>query len=238
MGIYSDYLEKLKENPNYKAIDVENLLSSNCRVATYRAIQERFYEEKVKKEAAAKSRERYVDKGLIDNYRELEALLSIYTLEDKTVCDILNHKVVGTVWVSDILRVFQESSNEARAQVNKLYNEVRTQLGKVAIAKNIYVACEGEVRRQLLRQFIDSVLRKMKNGSALDTSQCRQIIKDSANLIRYLKDERYAWADVKVFTNYIEGQLGAARGAGSCKNCRERLYKNIPYCTNCYERNV
>ncbi len=238
MGIYSDYLEMLKENPNYKPIDVENLLSSNYRVATYKSIQEKIDEEKVKKEASAKRQERYIDKNLLDNYRELQALLSIYNLEDKTACDILNHDVVRNAWVLDIIKLCQENSNEDRRQVNKLCDEIRKQLGDNAGEKIIYVVCEGDVRSQFLKQLIDIVLRKLQNGSALDTSQCRNIIKDSASLIRYLQDERYAWPDVKVFTDYIERQLGVAKGSRSCSTCKEKLYKNIPYCTKCYERNV
>lgn len=237
MGIYSDYLEKIKENPDYRPIDVENLLSSNYRLATYKSIQEKINEEKVKKEAAARRKGRYIDKGLVDSYRELQALLSIYNLEDKTACDILNHKVVSTAWVLDIVKLCQENSNDGRRQVNKLCDEIRQQFAKNAI-KITYVVSEGEVRRQLLKQLIDSVLRKMVSGSVLDTSQCRNIIKDCAELIRYLQNERYAWADVKVFNDYIERQLGASRGSKSCSNCRDKLYKNIPYCTRCYERNV
>ncbi len=238
MGIYSDYLEKIKENPDYRPIDVENILSSNCREETYKSIQEKVNEEKVKKEAAAKRKEKYIDKGLIDSYRELQALLSIYNLEDKTACDILNHDVVRNAWVWDIVKLCQENSNEGRRQVNKLCDEIRQQLGKNAMPKITYVVSEGDVRRQLLKQLIDIVLRKLQNGSALDTSQFRNIIKDCAELIRYLQDERYAWADVKVFNDYIERQLGVSRGSKNCSNCRDKLYKTIPYCTRCYERNV
>lgn len=238
MGIYSDYLEKIKENPDYRPIDVENLLSSNYRVATYKVIQEKIDEEKVKKKAAAKRKEKYIDKGLVDSYRELQALLSIYNLEDKIACDILNHKVVSTAWVWDMIRLCQENSNEGRRQVNELCDEIRQQLGKNAVPQINYAVSEVEVRSQLLKQLVDSVLRKLQNGSALDTSQFRNIIKDCAELIRYLQNERYAWADVKVFNDYIERQLGASRGSKSCSNCRGKLYKNIPYCTRCYERNV
>lgn len=238
MGIYSDYLEKIKENPDYRPIDVENILSSNYRVATYKSIQEKVNEEKIKKEAAAKRKEKYIDKNLLDNYRELQALLSIYNLDDKTACDILNHDIVRNAWVLDIVRLCQENSNDGRRQVNKLCDEIRQQLCKNAMPKITYVVSEGEVRRQLLRRIVISVVALMRGGDMVEVSQCRQIIRDCAHLICYLQNMNCVVADKKIFADYIEKQLGMEKSSFICQNCHEVLYKSIPYCINCYERNV
>jgi len=237
MGLFSDYLEENRDRVGSGEIDPCLILSSNYGFNNYDTVYGSL--DKYVEYANNIKAQNEIGKELINNLPELEKIKAEYLVASKIMLKCLNNLDLQTELVSDILETLEKQLDQAYKQICKLRKDIdnKIKIGSREIAV-LPLEPESSIQKRLLKQIMNCILVHMSNGVIINTSECRRVINDASNIIRSLLMENYAWPNKKVFAYYLEKQFQAKKGKTRCKNCGELLYREIPYCINCFERNL
>ena len=235
MGLFSDYLEECRDRCAAGDIDPCLIISTKNGYGNYNKIYKQL--EEYSQTDLGNEQRMQLQKQLIQNSAELEKLKASYLISEKAVYEVLNTKPPKSILIRDILEALKWQLHQCYLQICELRKKIDQKLGRQKIP-TLPLPSESSIRQNVLERLINSVLMHMSNGVITNTSECRKVIKDCAGLIRCLEQEDYSWNDKDVFSYYLEKQFKIKKGQHRCMNCGALLHEDIPYCLNCYERNL
>lgn len=235
MGLFSDYLEECRDRCAAGDIDPCLILSIKHGYGNYRKAYRKL--EEYSKLGVGDEERNKLQIELIQNSAELEKIKSGYLISEKAIYEILNAKFLQSELIQDILDALKRQIHQSYLQICGLRRDIDKKIGKYEIPI-LSIPTENVIRCNLLKNLINSVLKHMSNGVITETGECRKVIKDCAGLIRCLEQEKYFWSDKEIFSYYLETCFEVKKSQCRCTNCGMFLYDDIPYCLNCYERNL
>ena len=235
MGLFSDYLEECRDRCTAGDIDPCLIISQKNGYGNYKKAYQRLAE--YSKKDITDEQRMCLRIELIQESAKLEKLKSGYLISEKAIYELLNTKTPKSILMQDILDTLKSQIHQSYLQICELRKGIDQKIGNSSIPV-LLMPSEHVIRCSLLERLINSVLIYMNNGVIVNTGECRKVIKDCANLIRCMEQESYSWNDKKIFSYYLEKHFAIKKGQHRCVNCGTLLYEDIPYCLNCYERNL
>ncbi len=237
LGLISDYLEENRERERLGCFDP-------CMIMGFRIQPEKNYKNIYKDldlySASGDEIEREeISQRLISQAVNLEQLKTGYLLADKVILEIINYAKLRSALLQSAICTIDEQLQHSYQSICGMIQEIENKLAKDKhrVLKQIDTD-EYQIRMRLLSLIIGGVIQNLQTGSPLDTSGFRKVVKDCAELIRRFQRENYLQADKMVVKYYIEKHYGMKESQNLCRNCQKPLWKDIPYCLHCYERNA
>lgn len=233
MGLISDYLEQNREREIIGDFDPCMLLGGvflGTYADTYLNIDRLGL-------SADRQEKEFIASQLRIQATGLEHLKSTYLLANKAIHEVENTVVLKTVLLRDTLQVMSDQIQQGYYGICRLLQEIYGRIGGNA-GNPLEPADEQATRARLLEMAVGGVLNSLNFGMLLDTGEFRRIVSDLANLIRCMEHEKLSMPDKVIVQYHIENRHGMKRRRDVCRNCQTQLWEDIPYCLNCYERNV
>lgn len=230
MGLISDYLEENRERGNGGFVDPCLIMGSSHN---YHVIHENL----LRYEAAKKKEKEDIARQLISQISELEQLKHGYLLADKALLEVINFGNLQSRLMQDILNSVDDQVQDNYRGICETINDIDKKLNHPCHTQ-IKPVGGGKIRDQLLELIMGGILYMLRNRLPLDTSSFRKVIHDCAELIRHFRQENYLLANKKIVQYYIEKHFDIKTGHHKCINCGQPMKIDIPYCLNCYERNM
>lgn len=236
MGLYSDYLEECRSKIRVGEIDpcmiIGSMWKGDSQYGNYYKKINDYKDSRLSTEEKIKIRDELIEKST-----ELEKIKVSYLLAKKAILQIMNKNIISSLLLIDILNILNEQIDRSYKEICEIRHEIDKRL-KISSIPNFTPENEDIIKSNLLKQLINCVIKYMNEGLLKDTCSCRKIVNDCAELIRCFKQERYNQQNKRVFMYYLEKDLKLRKIHHRCTNCQEILYREIPYCLNCYERNM
>ena len=226
LGLFSDYLEACRDNLCENEIDPCLFIGSSV-LTIYHSYS---FTNEVKKENHIDTKK--IEKRLDD----LERFKANYLIAERILLKYKNMTDVTSALVKDVLIFIDEQLHQSYIGVCEIINELRHHLSS-HITGTIIPDTEERIISDLLDSIMNGILFCLKNGSAIDTSECRKVVNDAAHLICFFTKENFSFSRKQIFQYYLENVLSIPKSQCLCCNCHNTLFWKIPYCFNCYERN-
>ena len=226
LGLFSDYLEACRDNLCENEIDPCLFIGSSV----LRIYHSYSFTNEVKKGNYIDTKE--IEKRLYD----FERFKAIYLIEERILLKYKNMTDVTSALVKDVLIFIDEQLHQSYIGVCEIINELRHHLSS-HITGTIIPDTEERIISDLLDSIMNGILFCLKNGSAIDTSECRKVVNDAAHLICFFTKENFSFSRKQIFQYYLENVLSIPKSQCLCYNCHKTLFLDMPYCFNCYERN-
>ncbi len=236
MGLYSDYLEQCRSRISSGEIDPCMIMrASRCESNNYNNYYKKL--QRFKNINTSQQEKLVIRQEVIEKSLELEQIKVGYLLTEKIILQIENKNLLCSQLIKDIIGVYKEQIHKGYQAICDLRQEIDRHVGKVYISA-IKLENEERIRKDILERLINSIILYMNEGVIAETSSCRKVVNDCAELIRYMEQEQYSMANKEVVMYYLEKTFKLRKSQHRCVNCHESLYEEVPYCLNCYERNL
>ena len=237
MGIVADSLEKIREM--YPADAIDPCLIALPKKTDYNNEQIKQQLAELSKLSIGSERRYVIRQELMINLSELKRNKVIYLVSEKAIYEIQNLKQPSTMLVNDIIKEFLYQLHQAYNEVCNLIEGISRKIDAQQIPDMSYIS-DDDVRQSVLNCIVNSVLMHMSNCVIADSAEFRKVVTDCANMIRCIGTEKICLEDrdKTVFSRYLENHFEIQKDYHKCSNCGKPLYKDVPYCLNCYERNM
>lgn len=233
MGLFSDYLEECRGKDNY--IDPCMILGKKKKRTKFVSYYKQL--EKLENKNIDELEKNEIREELIHKSSELERLKSEYLICEKTILRAENMIEFLSEFTKDLLKMMCEQYRINYQEICDLRQEIDKKIGMKSLV-DFETNDENDLMKNILKQIINSMLGYMQSGAFGDTSSFRKVINDCAEMIKYFEEEGYSQANKDIFAYYIEREFNIKKVQCTCYNCHKNIYENIPYCLNCYERNM
>lgn len=229
MGLLSDYLEDCRDSIDFNELDP-------CMFIKRTLIDENIMEYCNKISQSKSCSEIDADDLLLQSCK-LEKLKANYLIAEKMILELKNKNILNSYLVIEIVDTFINQLKYAYISLCEIRKEIDKLLSST-FNGNVSADSEETIRNDILTAIMKSVIECLKNSSVIDTSECRKVVNDSAEIICYFAIEKYNMSRKQIVSYYFEKNAGLLKSNCECKNCGKKLYLNMPYCFNCYERNI
>lgn len=226
MGLFSDYLEDCRDRICSNEVDPCLFISDSVLRSHYS------YPSAYKTENTD-----YIDvRDISEHLKELERIKANYLIAERILLKLMKSKDTLSVLVTDVLAFISDQLHQSYIGVCEIINEHKCHMPD-CVTDTIVPDSEDRISNDLLSSIINGVLYCLKNGSAIDTSECRKVVNDAANIICFFSKENLSFSKKQIFQYYLENVCKIHKSQCLCCNCHKPLFFEIPYCFNCYERN-
>ena len=167
----------------------------------------------------------------------MEKIKANYLIAERILLGLKNSNDITSVLVNDVITFIYEELQRSYLGVCEIVNQLCVSLSNRSI-EEIVPDSEDRISNDLLNYIINGILSCLKNGSDIDTSECRKVVKNTADIICYFTKESLSFSKKQIFSYYLESKFKITKSKCLCCNCHKPLLSDIPYCFNCYERNI
>lgn len=226
MGLFSDYLEDCRDRIYSNEVDPCLFISNTVLRSQYS------YQSSYKAENGTN-----IDaEDISEHLKELEKIKANYLIAERILLNLKKSNEIASSLVTDVLAFIDEQLHQSYIGVCEIINELKCHLPK-CVTDTIVPNSEDRISNDLLSSIMNGTLSCLKNGSAIDTSECRKVVNDAANIICFFNKENLSFSKKQIFQYYLENVYKIHKAQCLCCNCHKPLFFEIPYCFNCYERN-
>lgn len=229
MGLFSDYLEDCRDKVCSNEIDPCLFISSNSVLKSHYFYQSVY---KIQDRNSTNNTEEFGK-----NLRELEKIKVNSLIAEKILLKYKSVRTISSVLVVDVFNFIDEQVHQSYIGICEIINELKCHVSDYG-ANAIVPDSDDRIMSNILGSFMNGILYCLKNGSVVNTSECRKIVNDAADLICFFTKENLSFSKKQIFQYYLENVFNIPKSQCICCNCHSKLFFEIPYCFNCYERNL
>lgn len=128
-----------------------------------------------------------------------------------------------------------EENDSIHDEVCSQIHEIRVKVSESAKFYH-YSLNEEEERKKLLRVLMDSIAYLLENNDDLSVQEVKSLVRDASSIIALCENEIQHKRSKRRFQMYLLENYEFSEEKSSCKVCKGRLWREIYYCLNCYER--
>lgn len=227
MGLLSDYLERNRETLSVNEIDP-------CLYIKFTGVNSNLHKSI---NFIHKNSNLLDEKDLVAQLFELEKLKTLYLVAEKIVLKFIKDCEIKSHLISEITDFFLCELQQSYKSTCKIINESNMK-AKIETTPNILIDSDDTIKRDILNSIINSCIQCLKSGTLIDTSECRKVVNDLASAICHFTNESLSFSKKQILSYYLENELKFPKSNHQCSNCHKQLLFNLPYCFNCYERNI
>lgn len=245
MGLFSDYLEQLRENSNFDiclVIPYKTAPFQTAVIPTFnagRAVKEQLTQNHVWNQAFAEQVKMLLN---AENY-EQQYISSLYLMNrcvfrQNQLRQLLNTYRFKTIEVIDTINEYIELIEHSMEYAHERLVEAKCHIDatKCAVA---YVLDDIAEKSVTLLTLLDSLFYYLSViANTNDSHFVQAFFEDVSFLIQeILPNQANGKKPKEICKEYFEENFHPTYGIDTCENCGKKLYRECPYCFNCYERN-
>lgn len=226
LGLFSDYLEDCRDR--ICSNEVDPCLFINNSILRSQYSYQSFYK--------TENGNKIYSEDISERLKELEKIKANYLIAERILLKLKKTNEIASALVIDVIAFIDEQLHQSYIGVCEIINEHKKYFTN-CVTDTIVTDSEDRISNDLLSSIMNGILYCLKSGSAIDTSECRKVVNDAANIICFFNKENFSFSKKQIFQYYLENVYKIHKAQCLCCNCHKPLFLDIPYCFNCYERN-